>query len=64
MSDEKYVDMLYQSALGRSAETAEQAHWVNHLQNGGDRADALLSFANSAEKMALMGIVSTSIDTL
>jgi hypothetical protein len=64
MSDEKYVDMLYQSALGRSAETAEQAHWVNHLQNGGDRADALLGFANSAEKMALMGIVSTSIDTL
>jgi Ca2+-binding RTX toxin-like protein len=64
MNDEEYVDMLYQGALGRSAEAEGRAHWVNYLQNGGDRADALLSFANSAEKMDLIGVVSTSIDTL
>jgi hypothetical protein len=64
MNDEEYVDMLYQGALGRSAEAEGRAHWVNYLQNGGDRADALLSFTNSAEKMDLIGVVSTSIETL
>ncbi len=59
LSDVEYVDFLYQSALGRSADASGEAYWVNKLQTGAaDRADILIGFSESAEHRALTaGIV-------
>ena len=64
-SDEGFVDMLYQTALNREADAGGRALWTGALENHAlDRADVLLGFANSAEHMQLVGIISTSIVTI
>jgi large repetitive protein len=65
MNDAQFVNALYQSALHRQASGSEVKGWTDALANGQlDRGDVLLGFANSAEKVALVGNISTSIDTL
>jgi T5SS/PEP-CTERM-associated repeat protein/autotransporter-associated beta strand protein len=49
----QFVDHLYQSSLGRTADSAGRSHWIDVLEKGkGDRADVLFAFANSTEKLA------------
>ncbi len=65
LGDGQFVDALYRSALHRTAQAEETGYWVGELAAGHlDRGDVLLGFANSAEKIALIGTISTSIDTL
>jgi hypothetical protein len=65
LNNESFVDELYRTALGREGESAGRAAWVGALNSADlDRGDVLLGFANSAEKMALIGVINTSIETL
>jgi hypothetical protein len=64
MSNLQFVSSLYQTALGRTANAEEASWWANALSNGSiDRGDVLAGFANSQEKIELMGVLSTSIET-
>ena len=52
MSDEGFVDMLYHTALHREGDAGGRALWIGALENHAlDRADVLLGFANSTEKL-------------
>jgi Ca2+-binding RTX toxin-like protein len=58
MTDVEYVNMLYTTALDRSADREGLIGWTKALENGSmDRADVLLSFANSAEKLSSEPVV-------
>nr|WP_235584437.1 choice-of-anchor U domain-containing protein [Massilia sp. MS-15] len=63
-SNAAFVAHLYQVGLGRSASVAELAYWTEVLDRGmGTRAEVLVGFAESAEKIGLVGTISTTIDT-
>lgn len=64
MSNEQYIAMLYKTGLGRDGSTEEIAEWARQLDNGLSRGEVLLSFADSAEKIGLVGGISTSIETI
>jgi hypothetical protein len=65
IDDAQFVSTLYQSALHRQGQANELQYWIGELKSGHlDRGDVLLSFADSAEKIALIGTITTSIDTL
>lgn len=49
ISDTAFVQSLYESALGREADTAGQDFWVNALSNGSSRTDIASSIINSNE---------------
>ncbi len=50
---ERYVDALYENALGREADGPGRAFWVSALEAGGlDRAGLLSVFAESPENVA------------
>ena len=54
LSNAQYIDKLYNMAFGRHASAGERSHWNDLLDNGkASRADMLLAFADSAEKLAL-----------
>ncbi|MEW7849964.1 DUF4347 domain-containing protein [Massilia aurea] len=64
MSNEVFTQSLYGSAMHRTASAAEVAYWTGLLDSGAlDRGDVLLQFAESDEKVALVGVISTSLDT-
>jgi len=48
-TDLQYVDSLYANGLGRQAEPAGEALWVNALQSGASRGDVLTGIAQSPE---------------
>jgi hypothetical protein len=63
--DAEFVTALYRTALQRDAGAAEAQYWTDLLAQGhADRGDVLLAFAESAEKVALVGTLTTSIATL
>ncbi|WP_228535189.1 DUF4214 domain-containing protein [Noviherbaspirillum malthae] len=65
MSNTQFVEYLYTTSLDRQGSSGEVASWTAQLDSGAiSRANALLGFADSAEKIALVGVISTSIDTL
>ncbi|HYD59144.1 MAG TPA: DUF4347 domain-containing protein [Noviherbaspirillum sp.] len=65
MSNTQFIEYLYVTGLGRQGSNAEVASWAGQLDSGMiSRGDALLGFANSAEKIELVGVMSTSIDTI
>jgi uncharacterized repeat protein (TIGR02059 family) len=65
LSNAQFIDALYHTALHRDAQAGEAQAWVRELDAGHmDRGDVLLAFANSAEHVALIGTISTSIPTL
>ncbi len=65
LSNARFVGKLYEVAMGRSASAQEVAYWTGHLDGGVlDRGDALLNFALSDEKVGLVGVVTTSIETI
>jgi len=47
-----FVSQLYQNVLHRAPDAAGAQNFVNGLNSGGSRADALVSIANSAESRA------------
>ena len=65
MSNAQYVAHLYQTGLERIGSQEEIAWWSTLLDDGVlDRGDVLLDFADSAEMVALAGVMSTSIELL
>ena len=52
LSDQQYVEQLYQNALGRAGEEEGVSFWTNHLSNGVSRAEILAEFASSPENIA------------
>jgi hypothetical protein len=65
MSNTQFVEYLYKAGLDRQGRAEEVAAWASQLDSGAiNRADALLGFADSAEKIALVGVMSTSIETI
>ena len=64
MDDADFIAALYLQGLDRTGTAQESAFWIDVLESGaGSRADALLGFADSAEKIALVGLMDTSIVT-
>jgi hypothetical protein len=65
LSNEAYIETLYAHALGHTASAAEVQDWTHKLDSGEiTRGDALLGFADSPEKIGLVGVISTSIHTI
>ncbi len=64
MDNQAYVQSLY-ATLNRSGSAQEVKLWADLLDSGAvSRDGALLGFADSAEKIALVGVIDTSIDTI
>ena len=64
-SNADFVAALYQSAFHRAGDAEGLAFWVGVLDAGAvDKGDVLLAFAESAEKIDLVGEISTSIVTM
>jgi Domain of unknown function (DUF4214) len=62
MTNIEFIEKLYSSALDRTADVEGLNNWTAALENGFmDRADVLLGFADSTEKIELMGVVTTTI---
>jgi YD repeat-containing protein len=59
MTNDQYVDFLYQSVLRRTADAGGRAAYINALNSGAyTRSQALLEFADGAEHVQLMGTIS------
>jgi len=54
-ADADFVNLLYQNALGRTADDGGRAHWTQQMQFGLSREDLLLSFSDSTENQANTG---------
>jgi hypothetical protein len=52
LSSQGYVQLLYQNALGREADTAGLQFWTDHMSQGMTRAEVLVGFSESAEAVA------------
>ncbi|WP_338764760.1 DUF4214 domain-containing protein [Massilia sp. METH4] len=65
LDDAEFTAALYRTALHREAGAGEAQYWTDLLANGAlDRGDVALAFADSPEKMALIGTMSTTLETL
>jgi hypothetical protein len=53
LSNGAFVEYIYQHALDREADPDGKAYYTNLLDNGGSRADLLISFSESAEHRSL-----------
>ena len=54
VTDEKFVNTLYQNVLGRAPDTSGLNYWLGQLSSGAEtRYEALLGFAESAENKGL-----------
>jgi len=64
MSDAAFIQALYLQGLDRTGSAQESKIWIDSLEAGVvSRGTALLGFADSAEKIALVGFMDTSITT-
>jgi hypothetical protein len=55
LSDERFVDQLYEYAFERSADAEGRTFWLNALGNNVDRSSILVAFAGSAEMIPEVG---------
>lgn len=63
LDNSAFVAHLYQTALERQATALELAEWNALLANGHvDRGDVLLALVESAEMVALVGVMSTTFE--
>ena len=54
VSDERYVELLYENVLGRASDLSGYNYWVKNLTSGIEtRYELLLGFAESAENKAI-----------
>jgi len=64
MTDAAFIQALYLQGLDRAGTAEESKIWIDSLESGAvSRGTALLGFADSAEKIALVGFMDTSIVT-
>ena len=49
-TNQGWVDAMYQSLLGRGADTAGETYWVGQLAGGAERADVAFGFSGSLER--------------
>jgi len=61
-SNAAFIDSLYADALGRQESPAEEAQWVQFLQGGGTRPDAVNLFLTSTE--GYLRVVDTAFSNL
>ena len=63
VSDERFVDLLYQNVLGRSADAAGTGYWVSLLASRTlDRGGVVLGFSESAEnKLHLAPVIDQGV---
>jgi len=54
LTNGQFVNLLYSNVLNRTADTTGFNNWVSALNGGVTRADALVSFSESAEHVNLM----------
>ena len=54
LSDEDYVETLYQTFMDRASDAEGKQYWVNNLKNGMSREKALEGFARSTEFSKIM----------
>jgi len=65
MSNEAYIHTLYQQGLDRTGTATEAQWWIDGMNSGVvSRGAALYGFAESAEQIALVGMMDTSITTI
>lgn len=63
LDDAAFIAHLYQTALEREATALELSEWNPMLANGHvDRGDVLLALVESAEMVALVGVLSTTFE--
>ncbi len=53
-SNDKYIETLYLTFMGRASEASGKAYWVDQLKQGVSRATALEGFAQSPEFQEIM----------
>ena len=54
LSDEDYVETLYQTFMDRASDAEGKQYWVSNLKNGMSREKALEGFARSTEFSKIM----------
>lgn len=54
LNDGDYVEVLYQTFMGRASEAAGKAYWIEKLQNGESREIVLEGFSQSEEFKEIM----------
>lgn len=54
LSDEDYVEILYQTFMDRASDAEGKQYWVSNLKNGMSREKALEGFSRSAEFSKIM----------
>ena len=52
VTDDDFVDLLYENVLGREGDADGTAYWLSKLQGGMERTDVLVSFSESNENKA------------
>lgn len=55
MSNERFVDVMYNNVLGRGQDASGFDFWVRQMDNGLSREETLIYFADSAENIARSG---------
>jgi hypothetical protein len=56
ISDNEYINLLYNNVLYRDADSSGLSYWSDEMQNGFSKAEVLASFANSEEFVELTSI--------
>ena len=56
VSDEDYINQLYQNILYRNPDQSGFEYWSDEMKNGFSKADVLVSFSNSQEFVNLTGV--------
>ncbi len=59
LSNEDFLDSMYQNTFGREADAGGQAYWLNQMSEGLTQGQVAQSFATSQEAVQLMGIDGT-----
>ncbi len=54
LSDDDYIEALYENTLGRPSDDVGKAHWVGQLDSGVSRNGILTDFSESAEHVTLV----------
>ena len=49
LSDESYIEVLYETFLGRGSDSEGKAYWLESLKKGQSRDEVMKGFSNSAE---------------
>ncbi len=55
LSNEQFVELIYQNVLGRSADQAGRAYWVGRLASGTSRGEVMTGFSESSEYVVQTG---------